>query len=738
MPQPFYILFGAAFTVLTAIALGRLLFRGLKLRFHRAEENLLAFLAGSACLSGIVFALTAAQLAYKGTFLAVGALAIAAAVRQGLHRESGEPFPPLPRFWKLVFGLVFAVFAVVYFTNAMAPERSPDGSSYHLGLVARYYREHGFRRITTHMYANLSQGVEMLYLYAYAFGRHSASALVHFSFLTALPLAMLCYARRFGFAAAGATGALLFFLSPVVGMDGTTAYNDVAVAAIVFAVFYLLQIWDQERSPGLLVPIGLLAGFSYAAKYTAVVALPYALGFVGWKLFRARQSWVRPLLLVSLCALLLAAPWAVKNWVWLDNPFSPFFNKIFPNPYVHVSLEEEWTGYLRNYIEIKSPWQIPLEVTTRGRALCGLLGPVFLLAPLALLALRWKAGRHLVAAALIFGCTYPLNIGTRFLIPPLPFLSLSLALVVTRARAMAPLLLLFHALVSWPAHVKIYSDVDAWRLEKPLPWKQALRIDGEDSFLSRVSSAYVLARLVEAVVPPGEPVFVFNQLAEAYTSREILVGYQAAFNHTIGDILWTPVVADFHPRRHVLFHFPRQPLSAVRVVETARGGPEHWTVSEFYVLNGPDEVARTAAWQLRSRPNPWDVEMAFDRNLATRWRSWQTLFPGMFLEADFGKTETADTVRLECALGQYDMRMRLEGRTESGAWRTLDDKPRQVVVDDPPGLRRAAVAAIRARGVKWIMLSDSDIGAEDLRDKAAEWGITQVADRMSNRLYRLY
>ncbi len=738
MPQALYILFGAVFTVLTAVALGKLLFRGLKLRLYRTEETLLAFFAGAACLSGIVFALTAAQLVYKGTFLAVGALAIGAAVWKGLYKDAGDPLPPLPRLWKILFGLLFALFAVIYFTNAMTPERSPDGSTYHLGLVARYYREHGFRRITTNMYADLSQGVEMLYLYAFAFGRHSAAALVHFSFLATLPLAMLCYARRFGFAAAGATGALLFFISPVVGMDGTTAYNDVAVAAIVFAVFYFLQIWDQERASGLLVPIGLMAGFGYAAKYTAFLAAPFALGFIGWKLVRARQPWLKPLVVVGLCALLLMAPWMLKNWLWVDNPFSPFFNKIFPNPYVHVSLEEEWTRYLRNYTDLKSHWDIPLEVTVRGGVLCGLLGPVFLLAPLALLALRERAGRRLLAAALVFGCTYPLNIGTRFLIPPLPFLSLALGLVVVRAKAMAPLLLLFHALVSWPTHIKMYSAPYAWRLEEPLPWKQALRVEPEEAFLTRAMPSYITARMIEQFVPRGQRVFALTQVAEAYTTRDILVAYEAAFNHTIGDILWTPIVEDYHPRRHILFRFPKQPLRGVRVVQTAGAKQEQWSVSEFYVLNGPDEVKRTTSWKLQAHPNPWDAEMAFDRNLATRWRSWWTLFPGMFLEADFGKPEMADTVRLECALGQYEMRMKLEGRTEAGVWKTLAAQPQNVVVDDPPGLRRAAVAAILARRVQWVLLNDSDYGAEDLKTKTSEWGITLVAARGPACLYRLY
>jgi hypothetical protein len=36
------------------------------------------------------------------------------------------------------------------------------------------------------MYAQLSQGIELLFLMAFSFGRHSAAALVHYAFLLAL------------------------------------------------------------------------------------------------------------------------------------------------------------------------------------------------------------------------------------------------------------------------------------------------------------------------------------------------------------------------------------------------------------------------------------------------------------------------------------------------------------------------------------------------------------------------
>ena len=43
------------------------------------------------------------------------------------------------------------------------------------------WRNHGFAWDYHSMYSYLSQGTEMLFLMAFAFGRHSAAALVHFT-----------------------------------------------------------------------------------------------------------------------------------------------------------------------------------------------------------------------------------------------------------------------------------------------------------------------------------------------------------------------------------------------------------------------------------------------------------------------------------------------------------------------------------------------------------------------------
>ena len=48
--------------------------------------------------------------------------------------------------------------------------------------------------------------------------------------------------------------------------------------------------------------------------------------------------------------------------------------------------------------DLKGLWQIPMAATTSG-TLAGILGPVFLLSPIALLALRKREGRQLLLAA---------------------------------------------------------------------------------------------------------------------------------------------------------------------------------------------------------------------------------------------------------------------------------------------------------------------------------------------------
>lgn len=715
------ILFGAAFTCAASWSLGRLLLG------DSCRDDGVRFVSGAAILSLLVCALCAGGLVYPLTLLALGAAVLALAWRltRGTH-ASPACVARTPRAQRILWTVAFGAFFVLYLSNAMAPEISPDGSAYHLGLVSRYLREHGFVRITDDLYAAMPAGVEMLFLFAFAFGRHSAAALVHFAFLIALVWQVYTYARRRGFPMAGASAALLVFASPLAGIDGVSAYNDVAVAAIAFTLFHLLELWDEERNPRLLVAIGLTAGFAFAAKYTAGPAVIYALGFV---LVKSRKG----VLPVAACASLMMAPWLLKNWIYLQNPVAPFFNLQFPNPYVMASFEESYRRVFSLY-QLKSRWQIPMQVTVYG-SVSGLLGPVFLLAPLGLVLLRRREGRRLWLAALVFSVTYFSNIAARFLIPPMPFVALALALALSAVPYLPVAVAVLSAAISWPAFVPLYAHGDAWRLVR-IPWKEALRLRPESQYLERRLEHYAIVRLIEEKTAPGATVFTFVPIPEAYTSRRIRVEYQSAANQIAGKILWTAAAPEYAPTWRLRFRFPAQPLRGLRVVQTNRG-EDTWSIHEFRIYHGEHEVARAPEWRLTAQPYPWSIQDAFDNSLVTFWLCGETLRPGQFVQVDFHGLLTANSVELEAAPNQFAARFKLEGINNAGRWQLLAGAPTPGDAPRPLALRRAVTAELKRRGIDYLLVFDSDNGATDLRLNTDLWNLRLVGEYKTARLYQL-
>jgi Dolichyl-phosphate-mannose-protein mannosyltransferase len=728
------ILLGALFTVATAWSMGLLLLSRIAAPIYIWERRLLAFVVGSACLSEFMFALSAARMVYRGVLLAAGAAAIVYAVYSRAFRSTGKAFPPLSITWRWAFIAVFGAFTGYGFFNALAPEHSSDGMAYHLAEVLVYRQAHGFPRITTDVYANLSQGIELLYFFAFDFGRHSAAALVHYTFLIALAFLAFSYGRRIGRPAVGIAGALFTYTCPVILRDATTAYIDVALAAVLFGLFYLLQIWDDTRDARLLAPIGILAGFGYAVKYTAFLAVPYALGFVLWKLWRARKPLLGPALVIISLAAAMFLPWMLKDWIEVANPFSPLANRLFPNPYVHISFEDSWRRYLSLYT-LNSRWQIPLEVTIRGGELEGFLGPLFLLTPLALLSLRFREGRQLLLAALLFASTYFTNIGTRFLIPVVPFVAIAVALAIAKPRWLLVAFVAADALVCWPGMYLTYCTPGAWRIEG-VPVQAALRIEPEDQYLSQ-DPDYNLVRMIGRVVPPGQEIFAIGLGGRSYLPRQVLIGYQGGANEVAQDILWTPVVTGFQPVRILRFNFRRGEFGKLRVVQQGRELQDQWSMDELRVFDGPRELPRDAAWRLTARPNPWDVQLAFDNSPVTRWRSWQPAQPGMYVEVDFGRMQTVSSVVVESSWDTINAKIALQGMGADGKWAAISDHPLVSARPIEASLRMAATAELKARGIRYVLIRPGDFGAGDFARYPQAWGVALAGELDGIRLYRI-
>src|SRR5439155_1002525 len=148
------------------------------------------------------------------------------------------------------------------------------------------------------------------------------------------------------------------------------------------------------------------------------------------------------------------------------------------------------------------------------------------------------------------------------------------------------------------------------------------------------------------------------------------------------------------------------------------------------------ELPRANDWKLRARPNPWDVQLAFDNSPVTRWRSGETLYPGMYMSVEFVSPELSDSVLLECPHDQYKIRLKLEGMDDAGKWKELAGAPEESEGQPQLGLRRAAIEEVKARGIKYLLIGDSDFVARDFKARSARWGITLLGEHNNSKLYR--
>ena len=791
MWQVIHIVFGAAFTVGVSVALGSMLLRRLGVRLYRQEAPLVAFVAGSGCLSLGVFVLCLVHLASAGVFLVAGSAAVLWAVWSGRGRKA-DTLPHGIMVWNKLFLLVFDAFFIVYFFNGLAPEVSPDGSGYHLGNVRRLAEHHGFDFGYRSMYSYLPQGLEMLFLVAFSFGGHSAAALVHLAFLLTLPLLIVCYGRRCGMLRAGMFAGLVVYVSPIVGLVGAFAYNDVAVATVIFAAFYVSQVKHDENRWSHLFINGLLIGFACAIKYTAGLALPLVWWWSGRRTAPAESRrqperaapQAAPRLLetegrslreplrrqepasvprsrdaagTSACATwfqqlelrflkkragealaflagvsLMTGPWALRNWIWAGNPAAPFFNRLFPNPYYHPGMEHSYLSDLRHLEGIGHVWEIPLELALFGGKISGIIGPVFLLAPFALLALRHPLGRKLLLAAVVMAVPAWFNTEARFLIPSLPFLSLAMGIGLANSWGVLPALALFQAVACWPGVLSVYAAPWSWHI-RSIPVQAALRRVPEAQFLRERLPDYALKELIERAVAPGQRIFTFAGRPEAYFERDLVVGYESALGNLAQDILYTPLF--YPPVSRQQWRFEAVTALGARAVETDSSA-NYWTVSEMRILLRGGEVPRSAAWRMDARPNPWEASLAFDGSFVTRWSAWQAMTPRSRREVDFGGLQRIDQVVLE-SVPTPEAHVEVEIRGEDGRWTRVRAQVETTVMEGSPELRRAAAQQLKTRGIFYLLINDSDYVAADMKKNASFWGITELAEANGTRFYRI-
>jgi hypothetical protein len=727
VPALFSIFFGGAFTIASAYAWGALALRRLRLPWE------VALAAGAAIESLLVFATLACGAGGWPVYLGLGAAPLAALVWSRRSRLFSFPVAGgLGAGWPFWLPAApFLAYAAWYLVNTLAPETWPDGFTYHLGLPAEYVRIGAFPgRIT--FFDMVPQGMEMLFTVAFAFGRHSAAKLAEFALFAATPPLIFRIAPRLGLSRGGALlAAGACFFAPVAGLTGSSSYNDAALVFFALASFWLLLEW-RDAAPGAgnaayLLAAGLTAGFCYAVKMPgAVVVLGAALFVI------AHRRW-RGLLPLAAGAALAMAPWMGRAAILTGNPLAPLGNRIFPNPFFHIAIERDLASHLASLGAVKW-WGVPWELAI-GDRLDGTFGPLLWLLPLALLAWRTRAGRLCLAAALLLSTPWLSNRGARFLMPAVAFAWLALGLALPRRAAWAAFWL--QAVLCWPQVLDALQPPWTFRLHQ-FPLRAALRIEPESHYLAAHTAEYAAARMIEAHTPPDARIFSFNPVADAYLDRDVRISWQSAECDRFTDMFYLAIHAATDYFYNWRFEFPAQSLRAVQF-RIPSSYPNEWDAAEVEFDSNGEQLDSSPAWTLRAKPNVWEAPLAFDGLTLTRWRTWEPLRRGMFLEVDFDRPPTIDTavvlshapalgVSLDCWVQGLDFH-----------WSKV--APGIATLRRPEDWRFALARLLKRAGYRYVMapLGDSGNGptGQAILSHPLEWNMT-VEDRSGDEvLFRI-
>lgn len=669
----------------------------------------LSLATGAALLSLLIFFLRLSGFAGPLGMLALGVVSIAPL----LWFRIGElSWPRLP--W--LFTVVLSGYGLFYTVQALAPETRTDANVYHLTPAVEAVRSGGFEDQIS-FYERLPQGMENLFAMGYSFGGSSSAKLIHLVFFLVTFPVLVEIGRRLGASVEiAASAAAMYICTPVAGVSGTAAFTDAALVFYTAATLLLVLMWRENYDDRLIFFAGLLAGFCYCCKITGLLVPISAAVY----LLAIRRS--KSLLLFGAAALVMVAPWMIRNTIEVGNPFAPLLNTFFPNAYFHIATEEIYSKYLRTYGGITVA-EIPLEITIGGDRLQGLLGPMFLLAPLAFLALRRREGRIVAALAALLAVPWFFNLGTRFLMQSIPFVALAMIMPLPRLGAYA--LLLAHAITCAPPVLDQYAPA-VWHPEM-FPLKAALRIESEADYMQRVSWDYRITRMVEANTNPADRILDLFGAHLALLHREVVGSYQTA----LGDNLSTGFELASVLDRGMLYDqratFSEQPIKAIRVRQTASTS-QTWSIHDIEVFRSEQRIRSSRRWTLDAWPNSWEAPLAFDQNLISRWRTWEPARPGMYLEVDFDRPQILTSVNVVGPSTENESRAEIFGQRPDDSW-TAFPAPR--TVRPAINLRRSATRLVRRAGMRYILVAAGTDGAGSIGvamvNHKGDWGLEVAA-----------
>jgi 4-amino-4-deoxy-L-arabinose transferase-like glycosyltransferase len=332
-------LLAAIWILFIALGIGRWVLGRLKLvDLSPLEEVLFALGIGSGALGLTVLFLGLAGLIQQPLIFGLAVLLTLASGRANLVflRSLTMPRP------RVAVALFLAATAGLALTLALLPPTEWDSLFYHLTGPAQYLTEGQIRPGPDIPHLNFPALMEMNFLLAMVIRSDTTAVLLHLAFGLLLVGLVHALAKEVLGVKNGWLSVLFLLSIPMVFSLAGWAYNDLTLAFYQVAALYALLKWHGQRAAelegegkgsgfwtrlrgeGWLILAGLMCGLAMGVKYTSFVAPLTLLALLLWWHRRELSRLIWPAAVMLGVAVLVAAPWYVKNLAFTGNPVYPF------------------------------------------------------------------------------------------------------------------------------------------------------------------------------------------------------------------------------------------------------------------------------------------------------------------------------------------------------------------------------------------------------------------------------
>lgn len=521
--------------VLSALLIGtRILLCVKPAEVNQLEEAVLAIGLGLGAISlfGLVMGLCGL---FSPLALGAGLLVLSVPGALMIYRRissAGLSTPRLPGLaWIEVGGCILAAcFILVNLLGALGPQIGYDTLTYHFALPKLYLLKARIVATPHTLYAGLPFNTEILFGLGMALKGEILAKLIPWVISMGLLACIAMWMRRFGSLRAGIIAGILLLSSVAVSFQVWDSYVELMWAFFGFLSIFSVCMFIERNDSHWLTLAGVFAGLTLGVKYNAYSIIAPLVGMLVVYARNGRERILNPLIASGL-ALLVLAPWLIKNIAHYHNPIFPFFHDFFTgsdSPDWRALLADSKSRSLRHVLAsangvletLSSYWSRKSSPSDDiGIALFGLT-------PFLFLARRRSHSQKLFWGFVFSWLAWALTSSMpRFLISGIPLLAILLATAASDERLPSrfrDFLLSIVLLLGTGA----FAEVSAYWMERG-SWPVLTGRRSASDYLSHVQPAYPgpyypAAEFINSQLPPSAKVLLLFEQRGYFLERDFV------------------------------------------------------------------------------------------------------------------------------------------------------------------------------------------------------------------------